>query len=783
MNNSKKWDFLWWGAIVALVVVLHLALVQYYTPFDTFSEGYAPQTDEASYYLQIDGELVYTNPQNSFWFYNTFPEGDYQAEITYSVTDADFAGEVVLSIINASEYDAVDAQYKTLVSVVLSADQTATSFAFSLGEYSHDIKMFISGNDDDVVLIESVQITSDTPLYQDRYIKAIFFDCLALAFAFGLYYIFKKNRGNTAQMRTKLLVFLALCAVVLLSSYPLMFADSIFVDGHDYKFHYVRVQGIAQAFAEGQFPARLNMAANRGYGAVTNLFYPALFLYLPALLVCFGASVHAALVLFIIALNAVAAWLTYWSFYKISKHRLIAVTTTALYLLSSYRLCNWYTRTALGEYLFLCFVPFMLYAIYHIFYEGGKRWWLLVIAASCVLQSHIIGTVLVALMFGGMIVALLGQRLRKKQSVLTPLWQLCAAGGWTVGLNLWFLYPFVSGYFSGQYTFFDASYEFSTKYVVEQVSIANVVSLLPVYVLNGINYSLGAPLLLALVASLVILAYLLPRKKVAHGAILSVCLLLCVVSLILMCAGDVAIWLAERSGLLLSFFGMLQYPFRWFGVLIPVCCFVFLFAAMQLRQQRVQCLLCGVLLVLSAGNACLYLQSDLIPYCEDDTYYLIQSVYPEEYSNQETVYWTQWVTYNTDPVFSADEVVLSSYTQSGSNVSFTYENTMDAERYIEPALFFAYGYQAVGANGEAYNIVIGDNGRLRVILPANSSGEVTISFYTRKVYQLCDWLTLAFAVAFCLLVLPTRYQITPVRFAGWYARLRAGKTHGSACAQ
>lgn len=753
-------SIVYWGSVAICVLLLHLFLVRIYAPYDALDEVYYPQTDPIPFAVSTEDGVLYINPQNSFCFYSNFPAGDYQVEISYRLQDESLAQDgVQLHIINASQYDAAAEGYKTLNTVTLSPTQTSASFAITVEQYSHDIKMLIDDNAGDNFLIEEVHITSNTYLYNDRYVKAVFYDLCLLGFAFGLFCVYKKTQDDRKERLRKAIIYLALCGVVLMCAYPLIFNDSIFLTGHDYEFHYVRVQSIAQGLLDGQFPVRIHITANRGYGGIGSLFYPELFLYLPALLVCLNTNVHTAIVLFMIALNIAAAWFSYWAFCNISKNRLVALATTAIYLLSNYRACNYYIRFAIAEYLFMSFLPLMFYAIYHIFYEDGKRWWLLVIAATCVLQSHILGTVLTAIAFGLMIVCLLVARCIKKQPIAKPMLQLCSAGVWTVLLNIWFLFPFLTSYFSGQFAMFDETYEFYERFAATDVSIFNVFQWMPVYQPNGVNYSIGAPILLAFFAVVVMLVASLVRKKPLSACVVA-CAIIGGISLVLMCASDLTFWLGEHSSFFFSLFAALQFPFRFLSILIPAICFAFLLMASKMEHVKLQGVLCVALILLAGWNACIVLESDSILYYEEDPHRVVYSLYPEEYRRVDSTYWRQWAIYEVEIYYPEDEgIVVSSYEQTGTNVVLTYENPSDSAHYIEPCLFFYSGYQAIGADGTAYNLVIGDNGRLRIIIPANSSDEITISFHKRSIYLLAELMTLGMAVLFCLLVLPTKYRL------------------------
>lgn len=77
--------------------------------------------------------------------------------------------------------------------------------------------------------------------------------------------------------------FITICSI---SSY-FVFMNSM-VDGHDTSFHMYRLQGIVNAFQDGQFLPKIYPYANNGYGYATPLFYCDIFLYPFAILYRLG---------------------------------------------------------------------------------------------------------------------------------------------------------------------------------------------------------------------------------------------------------------------------------------------------------------------------------------------------------------------------------------------------------------------------------------------------------------------------------------------------------------
>lgn len=185
-------------------------------------------------------------------------------------------------------------------------------------------------------------------------------------------------------------IILMLFTAGLIASLPL-FGNTIFsVPVQDTFFHTQRIWSIKNAFAEGQLPVRIYSEIYDGYGYGASLFYPDIFLYFPAILCLMGVSLTVSYNIFLIVINFVTIGIAYYSYSKIAKSQIIGALAAVLYTLSTYRLLDLYTRGAMGEYLALIFCPLALCGLYLIKRGEYGKWWILGIAYSGLLQSHML---------------------------------------------------------------------------------------------------------------------------------------------------------------------------------------------------------------------------------------------------------------------------------------------------------------------------------------------------------------------------------------------------------
>ena len=240
------------------------------------------------------------------------------------------------------------------------------------------------------------------------------------------------------QKQKKTVIFIFLVLGVIIASLPL-FRNSIFgVYPHDTFFHTQRILSIQKALEAGQFPVRIYAEIYSDYGYAAPMFYPDIFLYIPAVLCMIGFPLTISYNLFVILVNVVTILVAYYSFYNITKSEVVGLLATMLYTLSTYRLVDLHTRASVGEFLALIFCPLVIWGFTAISRGEYKKWPVLAFAYTGLFQSHMLTTIMM-LMVGVGFVVLLCKTFLKKNAILS----LLKAVGLTVLLNLWFLIPFL----------------------------------------------------------------------------------------------------------------------------------------------------------------------------------------------------------------------------------------------------------------------------------------------------------------------------------------------------
>lgn len=176
---------------------------------------------------------------------------------------------------------------------------------------------------------------------------------------------------------------------------PLFFQEHL--RGFDWEFHMLRIEGIRDGMLSGQFPVKIYPSFYNGYGYASPLFYPDLFLYIPAALSILGLSIIKSYQVFIIIISASCFCTTYYCAKGISNSGYSALITSVVYSLAQYHLQCIYIQYDIGSILAFVFLPFIVYGLYNFIFETFDKPQLFVIGFTGLIYSHLISTFLALL--------------------------------------------------------------------------------------------------------------------------------------------------------------------------------------------------------------------------------------------------------------------------------------------------------------------------------------------------------------------------------------------------
>ena len=308
---------------------------------------------------------------------------------------------------------------------VLPADEGEGECVFEIEEACENFAVeieFASGSYLDVYGLKLY-----TPKYQDDAFTLLFF-AIGASVLYGLLATGRLTRRNMAPA-----LFIGL-AVLLSCSMSL---KSTFNYGHDGAYHLARLQNLADGLKSGQFPVRMGGFSFNGYGAITSVFYPDVFLYPFALMLLGGASAAYVGNVLLAALNIGAAAGMYAAAKRLFQNRWAATCASVLYTLSAYRVMDVYTRVAVGEAMAMAFFPLFIVELYEALFGDAKCWRMLALSACGIFLSHMLSTMLCAVLAAGAALLCLRRVIGQKRFV-----PLAKAAGLCLLLGLFQLAPF-----------------------------------------------------------------------------------------------------------------------------------------------------------------------------------------------------------------------------------------------------------------------------------------------------------------------------------------------------
>ena len=285
--------------------------------------------------------------------------------------------------------------------------------------------------------IKNVEIYSDVA-YSDTYFFAAVTAIALLMLGLYIFVLRGKNRLSSV-VDTHLVDCVVLIGAVVFISQPTFMG--YMMAAHDMFFHLSRIDAIKDALLAGSFPVRMYMSENAGYGYGAAMYYPDLFMYIPAVLRIIGVSQQLSYTFYLFIVNISTAYICYYAARRVFKDRFTSLMTSLIYTTALYRLVNIYTRGAVGEVTAMVFLPLIVAGLYEIFFGDRKKWYIAAIGYTGVIQSHILTSLLVfifSLLFGLIFIT----KIIKERRYIS----LFMAFGAVLAVNLWFIGPFIEMY-------------------------------------------------------------------------------------------------------------------------------------------------------------------------------------------------------------------------------------------------------------------------------------------------------------------------------------------------
>lgn len=541
------------------------------------------------------------------------------------------------------------------------------------------------------------------------------------------------------------IVFWTLTAGVAIAFFP-YFTDYISW-GADTNYHLSRIAYLKDALLQGQgFPVRMQGTWLYGHGYATSLFYGDLFLYFPALLMLLGFSVMSAYKMFVFAVLAATAVISYHCFYKCVRDEYAALFGSVMYILAPYHIFNIYNRGAVGEYLAMTFLPLVCCGMYLLYTEDvnssdyRKHKWYIIWGMSAILQSHLITTEMTAVLMA-LVCVLFWRKTFRKQTII----QLLESVGIVLLINMWFWLPMLHMLGIDSYELEAITREPGQD---RGILFAGIFQLLP----NRGSAQTGMwncePIQIGAGALLLLLMYLLWRlkgHKTAKG-----CTLFAVLSVLtVMLSTKYFPWDAiMKIPLLGNIVASLQFPSRWM-LSATMCTALFVvFFLVEIREKG------GTALRILTGISALIIVLSAV-YHVNDYAYQTAPVFLYNVENMGTVGVVngEYLLAGTDifemsyhkPV-AEEGLNWRNYEKEGTIVTISLENTADEPLYLELPLmgYKGYGIEELESSGTSVPTISeerGSHGDLRLAVPAGYQGTIRVSWKGFGLYHVADFVS------------------------------------------
>lgn len=597
------------------------------------------------------------------------------------------------------------------------AGKTETFFDFNLSQSTGKIALYLESKDG-VSSWGEWSIETRSKFYADF---VLIFSCIVA----GLLLLWRfrdweKHSGIIFAVGTALLL-------------TLPFLAGYQQGGDDLYFHMARIRGIAGGLETGQFPVRLNTDFAWGYGFSSSMMYPELFLYIPAVLYMLGVSLIGSYKFLILCINIGTACVGLYSFKRLLRSDRLGLVVTILYLTNPYRLMNIFYRAALGEIIAQIFLPLLLYGIYELIFGNTKKWRITVIAATGIIQCHVLSVEMSLIFVIGAVIVGIPYMLR--HGFIERFLGMVKAGAAAVGVNLWFLIPFLDHLGDGS-VIQDQAKELQARavdlYTMFRINMKMESFLDDGGVVREEFISIGAVLLLG---SLIYLYYAFIKCSVETRLrqIGAACL----------CLGALCCYMSTRAfpwrflqvhvtGLY-DILATIQFPWRFLAyasLSLSVTTGIAVMELIREKREAVAAVLAGLTVFMMFS-------------CMDQ--YASQEIYISSRSEIQS-YDRDWFDYYSseasavsiidqgDTVMADSDIAITSYERSGVEFSFAYSGVEEKCTLRLP--IYDYGMHEVYLNGEKITPAASVNHQLTVVLTEEEpSGYIEVKYKEPFLYK------------------------------------------------
>lgn len=584
------------------------------------------------------------------------------------------------------------------------------------------------------------------------------------------YWIYRKKLtfSNCEQLR----IGFSLLTFAIMASIPMMIGFLPVMD--DFVFSFVRIEGIKDAILEGQIPAVILPNSMLGYGYADPVFYPNLFLYIPAFFRILGFNFMQSYKAFIFLMHLLTAGIAYYSVTKVFNSKYIGLCGSFIYTFSIYRLIDVYRRAALGEFCAIAFLPLLVYGFYRIIIDDTEdehykdSWIPFTIGLWGLANTHILTCEMTALFLIPICLICIKRVFEKKR-----LLQLLKSIGITLLLTAYFIIPFIDMSLKDSYKVFS----FEQNDVAENaISLFQTFSLFFSQLGSAVGYAQGNPprdLGIGFVFLIGIILFIYTKfrnnetddelKEKLKNRFLVICLLF----------GCIAVWmttyhfpwtrLGAAGGVIKKVLYMVQFPWRYTAIatvllLFVLCEVVRVFDTIQWNKYRSTIMTLFLLTVLvqtlyyfqtvpREGEMLYYYEEAGLPMSGGNGYGEYEPTEFKDIKLGDTIWMLQETFGNSN-----ESIEIKEFDRYGTDSVLTVNNLSTEEQKVYLPILYYPGYVAFDIFSEdPLQVFKSEKGTLGIVLPAGYVSAVKIEYHICGLYRIGEAITLL-TLFFCFFV-------------------------------
>lgn len=581
-------------------------------------------------------------------------------------------------------------------------------FWFVLDDKTDNLKMTIYAGEGDIQVF-SCKLEN----MEDGYLDSVFLFLVLAAFTSAIF-LLKSRPGGWSW------IFVIGMGTFLAS--PVL-GEAIYW-GDDIYFHLNRILGIAQGMQDGQFPVRMNYFFNYGYGFINPILYPELFLYIPAFFCILGASIFTSYKIFILLINITAAIVSYSSFKGLFKDEKKGLLCTFFYLLIPYRIANFYARAAIGEALAAIFLPLLFLGVYELLFRNEKKWYLAAIAASGIIQSHILSVELSVFFCVLVFVAALPGIFKRKEWI--RFWEVIKAGIVVIAVNTWFLLPFLE----------QCRYEYCLLTARENLYQYALTPWEMFVSFGKYPVSLGLSILIGSVG-FIYLAYYKRKFGLQEKKLGQACLMLGGISCYMASIYFPWRWIQENE-MSNKILGVIQFPWRLLGFGAVFFAIILALFVDKVRQEKRQMMI-SVLVIISLLGAVQSMGNkiyDSKPYLQNRDDVVKSAEYIDYYRDASAL---ETARERGNRIITEEYIKISQYIKEGGNLTFFFQAENVGNDLYFHCPFYNYGAYKAYLDGEEIPVYTDSQNMVMLQISKQiTEGQIQVQYVGRKLYRVGD---------------------------------------------